>query len=72
MYERGSDVNVQQLDGNIINVTLTCDDGQQVQTHRSCLSRNTQGAPVNKKQDKVSVSSNLPTVASYNLRSFLP
>ena len=72
MYEKESDVISQQLDSNISNVSLACDDGQQVQAHNTFLSRNTQGAPVKKKQDKVSISSNLPTVASYNLRSFLP
>ena len=42
MYEKESDVISQQLDSNISNVSLACDDGQQVQAHNTFLSRNTQ------------------------------
>ena len=71
MYKSESDRSIiEQLDGNVSilsNVTLASDGGQQVQSHKTIPPNK-----IEKKNEKISTASNLPLVASYNLRSLLP
>ena len=76
MYESESDASIiNQLDGNVSvssNVTSVGNDIQHKQIHKIKPTKCKQKPILEKKQDKISIAHNLPTVASYNLRSLLP
>ena len=76
MYESESNSSViRHVDENfnkLSDVTIARDDGLHAQAHKIFSPNIPKRGQLNKKQDKISIAHNLPTVASYNLRSFLP